>query len=411
MTTTRVHCIAILVAFTVASALQIQSVPRVKIFDSDKHYYHEHSPTGEASSPRDLFYETPVLVENVLPLDKCEAICDRLMMSGEDLRVTVQRKTKRSDGNDQPTTRLYECKLSRAIDLMMQSKPDDCFFCFSEGLLDGNGDAMHETIALLTSVRENLFTGNKKAKDHDLFDYFPPEVKPSDCVILAGEGATSTLHRDPFSWTGTSLCLEGSKIWRFVPPPGLQRVITGSNGKSSVSEVDNLMKSYRLPSSAWNRGESGDNEVTISAGWQSDFSLYALKSPGIRSAREWSEEECGSKLEDMTSIAMSTDLLAPSPDIKNNENISIWTVVQNPGDLLVIPAFWWHQTYALEPSLAIASQRCGLHRDTARVIEHILETSGTNEKVAEQSVLLNKHSFADQDPELIVSALFDQLSI
>ena len=61
--------------------------------------------------------------------------------------------------------------------------------------------------------------------------------------------------------------------------------------------------------------------------------------------------------------------------LDKNQQDTIWTVVQKPGDMLVIPAYWWHQTYALEPSLAYASQRCGLDRDAPRVLSHIIDTA------------------------------------
>ena len=403
-------------------AFHVQSVPRVDAaaFECDTHYYHEHSPTKEVFSPRDLLYETPVLVENALSLEKCEEICDQLMESSDDLKVTVQRRTKdtysersKEKQEKQQETRLYECNLSQAISLMMQSKPDDCFFSFSEGLLDEDCVDMQEKISILDSTKENLFKKNDNNCDEDLFQYFPPEIKPSDCVILAGEGATSTFHRDPFSWTGTSLCLEGSKIWRFIVPPGAQHLIPSSNGESGVSIIDEILNSYRLQSSAWNRGspDAGITEsVPLSAGWQSDFSLFDSRSSNIPSAKEWAYLEEDSKLEAMTNIALSTELLTPSLELNNDDNLSIWTVVQNPGDLLIIPAFWWHQTYALEPSLAIASQRCGLSRDTARVINHILETSGANTRRKEKTELLKNDTFAGQDPSKILADLFDQLA-
>ena len=402
------------------SGLQtIQSVPRVSAdaFDCQKHYYHTHPPIEEdptvSFDEQDLFYETPVLVEKALS-DKCELITDQLLQSADDLKVTVQRKTKHTSkvrGNkQQSTTKLYECSFNQAVDLMMQSTPDDCFFCFSEGLLnnghDGQEKDMEEIVSILDSSKERLFN------DCDLFQSFPDEIKPSDCVILAGEGATSTLHRDPFSWTGTSLCLEGSKVWRFIAPPGANCAIPESNGESGVSQIDETLKSYRLQSSAWDRGssdeESGFVEVPLSAGWQSDFSLYETRSPGIPSARDWSDIGIDSRMKDMTSIALSAESLKPSAVLDENQDLVIWTVVQNPGDLLVIPAYWWHQTYALEPSLAIASQRCGLDRDAARVVHHVLETSGAEKS---NHPLLKRESFKGKDPELIISALLDQLAV
>ena len=60
----------------------------------------------------------------------------------------------------------------------------------------------------------------------------------------------------------------------------------------------------------------------------------------------------------------------------------LWGGVQQPGDLIVIPVWWWHQTYALEPRLPVASPRCGSERDIHRVIRHMLETAGLSEGLA-----------------------------
>jgi ribosomal protein L16 Arg81 hydroxylase len=83
----------------------------------------------------------------------------------------------------------------------------------------------------------------------------------------------------------------------------------------------------------------------------------------------------------MEDLASNIDILSPNflPNTSISESehghVSIWTAIQKPGDLLVIPAYWWHQTYAFEPSLAIASQRGGKERDCARVLKHIIDTS------------------------------------
>ncbi len=196
-----------------------------------------------------------------------------------------------------------------------------------------------------------------------------------------------------FEWTGTSLCLEGTKIWRFIAPPGASSSSLSQkdgNLESGVFQVDRALQSYRLPSTAW------DDEIYLSSGWQSDMSLYAEISDDVPSAEELAmlEEEDGEdhKLSLIHDTASNLYSLAPSSDIPdtlcgNYDSgdssstplpLDVWTVVQKPGDLLVIPAYWWHQTYAMEPSIAIASQRCGSERDASRVVKHVLETMGND---------------------------------
>lgn len=181
---------------------------------------------------------------------------------------------------------------------------------------------------------------------------------------------------------------------------------------SGVAYVDHALQSYRLPSVAW------DDDTFLSAGWQSDLNLYALRSHDILRARELArmEEEEGpnEKLEYANSVAHNLELLSPCSDFPvqfgNGSPVTIWTVVQKPGDLLVIPAFWWHQTYAPEPSVAIASQRAGMERDTARVIRHVLETVGHDDFDNFSGILRSGKFGAKADSKAIVDNLFGLLS-
>lgn len=318
------------------TAWTMSTVERVPVQDFNAARYYKDSDSS--SGPR------PLVVTGVLSAAQCETACDALMSIGGELNVDLQNQ------NEQEGTELYpDVSLTDALDtILYESSSRDAFLAFCEGLLEDENVGLQDVHKLVTSAREGLFTNNN---DPDWFThYFPAEMQPSDAVVLAGAGATSTLHRDPFEWTGTSLCLEGSKVWRFIDP------------KPNVEHVDEALESYRLESIAW-------QGASTSAGWQSNLSLFKKRKHDLLgSAREWSEmEDETKKLQELSRVGACTDLLRPEID----SDLGMTTAIQQAGDLLLIPAHWWHQTYALEPSAAIASQRCGNH-DSRLVLQHIL---------------------------------------
>lgn len=297
---------------------------------------------------------------------------------------------------------MYHCSFSKALDLVMQSKHGDSLFAFCEGLIDsGSQEELQKT-------KEALFP-----ESTCWFEHFPPRAKPSDCIILAGEGATSTLHRDPFEWTGTSICLEGTKVWRFVPPPGATASSSRQkrDDRSNVHIIDQALDAYRLDSIAWGDGDGNDeNDITISAGWQSDLSLFAQRDntiPGARILAEIEEEQGEeAKLRFIASAAINTGMLYPDDNL--DVPTTPWAGVQKPGDLIVIPAYWWHQTYATEPSLAVASQRCGTERDARRVARHLLETA-TRELNKDRILPVDNIIKDNCTPKAVVDELFRYL--
>lgn len=370
-------------------------------FQADIHYRHDVS---------EEFLETPVLVTGVLEPWECEGICQEIMAVSDTLPVTVQRKQRwRPNDNDseydsvsstaaetttKATTSFYDCTLQQGIDAIMDSHHDDTRFIFQEGLLESH-PLLSTGLVLprIKQVQEALF------HDKDWLSYLP--TVPSTCVVIAGEGATSTLHRDPMEWTGISICLEGTKVWRFLAP------------SPNVTTIDTMLNSYRLQSIAWEE----DEDIPISAGWQSDdYSLYdkRINDGSIPSAQSLDQiTNVTDKWRLIDSIATCTTKLQPHlPPLHVPTTPSVlWTAVQKPGDLLVIPAHWWHQTYALEPSIAIASQRSGTIRDAPRLMKHILQTTGlghSNERILQKG--LEMTTFTDESAKDSMDQLFAELA-
>jgi hypothetical protein len=335
--------------------------------------------------------DRPILIIDALTSSACEQLCDEWIQAVGSKTIQVQHKHKKRQGSATTTT-IYECTVSQCLDVLMQSTPQNSYFAFVEGLLDAN-ESLASLRATLTDTRESLFP-NKT----NWFDLFPTNIKPSDCVVLAGTGATSTLHRDPFEWTGTSLCLEGRKLWRFLSP---------SDG------WDARLESYRLASTAWDADTTEANELTLSAGWQSDLSLYeAVPSEQMPTARELADS-CEADPETyLEELACTNRYLTPIEKIHARAGVDWCAVVQHPGELLIIPALWYHQTYAPEPSLAVASQRCGSSLDIARVVNHILSLQPQRKNDVlpmPLQKLLDVKNNGSADPQSSVALLFDYL--
>jgi Cupin-like domain len=333
----------------------------------------------------------PILIEGALSEADCQKCCEQLMAVADTVQVDLQEQ---SAGG----TQIYQLLLSEAIEVIMRrSNSRKAYFAFCEGLLEEES-TLSEVQRTATIARESLF-----ADDLDLFPEFPARVQPTDAVIVAGAGATSTLHRDPMEWTGTSLCLEGTKVWRFLEPP---RGSEGQSGRERVLTVDEALRSYRLASIAWQSDDDGAGSVALSAGWQSHFSLFStLDHAAIPSAQGMAEMDTDAKIQLLHKLN-SLDTLGP--DIPTNTAAAIHTVIQKPGDLVIIPAHWWHQTFAFEPSVAIASQRCGT-KDVKLVFDHISnQVSGHGQNIDKQSSS-NLPDFTSASPRDAISRFFDDL--
>jgi hypothetical protein len=214
------------------------------------------------ASPPFRYRDSPVIIRDIVPPDAIESLADELMSVLGDEVVTMQRRTRnvaRDGSRSTAATTLHETSLADCVDYMMDSHHDDAYFAFCEGLLpppsspSSSPGRSRELGRRLREIRDAPFCGRE-----DWFDRFPPGMRPSDAVILAGPGATSTLHRDPFEWTGTSLCLEGTKVWRFVIPP--PTATAGGDGGGGASVADGAFASYRLRSVAWEDDDGGGGD-------------------------------------------------------------------------------------------------------------------------------------------------------
>lgn len=322
------HCLLVVGAFIpllLTDAWHMSTLERVCIQDFDAGTYYRNGPK-------------PLLIADALSPEECEYCSDTLVSLSAELQIDLQNQC--DEGTD-----IFQISLEEALDaILYESNSQNAYMTFCEGLLE-SVDGLERVRHLVTQAKEGLFKD-----DPDWFmNYFPRDLQPSDAVVIAGAGATSTLHRDPFEWTGTSLCIEGSKIWRFIDP------------MSDVGAIDEALSAYRLDSIAW-------EGATQSAGWQSDWSLFkGRRHDMLKSAQEWSEVQ-HDKRDTLFQVGSSTEILTPGLNLE----LSMRTAVQEVGDLLLIPAHWWHQTYALEPSAAVASQRCGNY-DAVQVLQHILD--------------------------------------
>jgi len=333
-------------------------------------------------------YKTPVLISDVVPPETIESLADKLIRTLGQEEVQMQRKTK-NDEDGSKETEIYDIPLEDSIEYMMDSSHCDSVFAFCEGLLQSSTPGSSELSDELRDIREAPFPNQE-----DWFDYFPSNIKPTDAIILAGAGSTSTFHRDPFEWTGTSICLEGTKIWRFILPPPEE--------KGGIDVVDEALESYRLDSIAWEEEETDHSgePLVLSAGWQSDMTLFDSIDDNFPSAFEWvtmEEDDAEVFQREMEDAGMNPSFLRPSAETLDsldqigrakgcNDSPSVHplfvTAIQQPGDLLIIPAHCWHQTYAPLPSVAVASQRCGAKIDGINVVRHILDcTNCENENI------------------------------
>jgi len=297
--------------------------------------------------------DRPVLVTGALPDLDAEAWLGQLLscLQGRETEFQVQ--------GDQ-SSELCVGTLEEAVnELVTDSSHGDAVFIMDEGLLADAADELRAAVAL-----------PEAEWGPNWFRHFPAQLRPGDCALIGGASARSTLHADPFSWQGYNLLLEGAKVWTFLPP---------STPRASV------LRAYRLEPNAWGGDDCGgsydeaeEESYAVSAGWQSPVNLYWR-----RAELRGEEATAGGAAPDGTSFDVPLGAGAglrfrPSHDLAADTLAGATVFVQREGELLLIPPDWWHQTYHLSPTVAVASQLLNAHCE-ASCFRHIMRWTGAAE--------------------------------
>jgi len=265
----------------------------------------------------------PMILTHVVDAATSSAWIKRFLERCGGQEITYQ--TKCMHGRSETATKLSDFPAE-----MHRSSHNSACTLMSESLLQGEE-------ALVDSVLHWL----PEQMQENFFSLFPETLRPSQlCVIAAGRGARCDLHADHLSWTGWNLLLQGSKHWRLFP--NNERTLRAFGG-------------WREPHGIW---DSGGTQMLLgyAASWNSLVDLYRVRcgvlppgcassvySPGtvIDAPPEVLECELGPDLERFPKAADATGGIE---------------VIQEAGELIVFPGFWWHQTYSYSETWAVCAQ-------------------------------------------------------
>jgi len=160
---------------------------------------------------------------------------------------------------------------------------------------------------LRRDIGENLYL------DEDYYQLFPEEVRPWNAMLLWGtQFSRSSLHIDPYNWTGTNAVLQGQKRWKLYPP-GQDHFLYVMGDRSSGFPLDCPKYNSKVDT------------------YEPDYRRF----PEFKKA-----------------AALEFD--------------------QMPGEILLIPTGWFHQAYNVKETIAISSQT--MNRNNFRIVlEEILK--------------------------------------
>ena len=214
----------------------------------------------------------------------------------------------------------------------------------------------------------------------DFMPLFSWHVPISDTLVIAGEGASCQLQRHPYP--KYILGLAGNSLWRLLPP-----------------EQDFPSESMLLE--AWDGFHISIGEQVAQ---QRGGELFELRHKDVQGRDGDFEDEKmvfmdEEKFDYFQHLAEKDHFLRPSLAV-DEEWIS--TVLLD-GDLLVIPSNWWYQSYNMEMSISLESQRC---HDLSTFVRHIVKNARA---VAPPRMLQRSEFHTRKDAKELIDELFQVL--
>ena len=302
------------------------------------------------------YYEgkVPVILRNVYDFDND---CYIEEMMGRMAKEVIEFDVRRDRDVD-----TYEAYMEDFVGAMMESKHTASFYFMDEQVLSRVGqDRIHEL-----DFPTRLFGPN-------MFDFFPSLVRPKSALILGGMGSRSFLHADPYEWVGSNYLFEGRKLWTFIPPDvdmetpqpvagGIRAARDAPAGEAAAKRgyatASEIFGYRRQSPDAWG------GIFNLSAGWVSEVDLYSRgDADGETSLNQYLEaaqmsEQWGRRGYADDGAVLGSCLLRSHhrgsvPLFKSGrtevDNCDVralkgsMQLLQEEGDLLIIPPRWWHQ--------------------------------------------------------------------
>jgi hypothetical protein len=359
-------------------------------------YMHRSSKLAFSTAPS-VYDNVPVVVEEALTPKEIEHWLSRILSQCKNAPILAQFEKDQSK-TPMPlkeATKLVIEKSTHEDPIYLSSVRDTASHVFTEGIP-------------LKAFKDTLFA-QEHTTDEDTFDWFncfAQYAKVHDTLVVAGEGSTSPcLQCHPYQ--KLILGLDGSQLIRILPP--------------LMQQPNDEIRAWASPSYM----ESAFG-FPVSNGYRANpkHDLFCYRHRDVTWELEQMTKEDAAKDKDaipenkycnrydnhFQHWAEDPKVFQPSFEVRGSDtdqaHHDLWhSTVILPGDMVVIPPGWWYQTYNVEPSVSLLSQRCGGSAMASAFIHHALETSGVDRMLR----IEEDDTHTEEEAMTIVSGLFEVL--